>query len=91
MVSSASGGVPVPWDKPQIMWGLRVAPCGSETQTRVVLPNAAPFLYTRACCPIGWMFKSRNPPSSRLDVRLELASQRKKVSTLIHSFHEMEF
>ena len=78
MVTSASGRVPVPWEKPQIMWGLRIVPPGSETAARVPPPNAAPCLYSRACCPFGWMFKSRHPPPSRLDVRFELASQRKK-------------
>ncbi|XP_032705865.1 hypoxia-inducible factor 1-alpha-like [Lontra canadensis] len=39
----------------------------SETQTRATPRNAAPCLYTRACCPFGWMFTSRNLHASRLD------------------------
>lgn len=78
MVTYASSGVPVPQDKPQKMWGLQATSGGSETHTRVIPPNATPCLYATACCPCGWMFKSRNLHPSRLDERLERASQRKK-------------
>lgn len=82
MVTYASSGVPVPQDKPQKIWGLWAAPGGSETHPRVIPPNATPCLYTTACCPCGWMFKSRNLHPSRVDERLERAAQRKKKSAL---------